>query len=83
MSTKSRAVSAKGVEEFKTYITRALPLNAVITCADNTGAKTLRIIMVTKAKTRLARYPAASVGDHIQCTVKKGLPTSGTRLRGR
>ena len=74
MSTKSRAVSAKGVEEFKTYITRALPLNAVITCADNTGAKTLRIIMVSKAKTRLSRYPAASVGDHILCVVKRGPP---------
>jgi large subunit ribosomal protein L14 len=74
MSTKSRAVSAKGVEEFKTYITRALPLNAVITCADNTGAKTLRIIMVSKAKTRLSRYPAASVGDHIICVVKRGPP---------
>ena len=58
MSTKSRAVSAKGVEEFKTYITRSIPLNAVITCADNTGAKTLKVIMVTRAKTRLARYPA-------------------------
>ena len=74
MSTKSSAVSAKGVEEFKTYITRALPLNAVITCADNTGAKTLRIIMVSKAKTRLSRYPAASVGDHIICVVKRGPP---------
>ncbi len=75
MSTKSRAVSAKGVEEFKTYITRSIPLNAVITCADNTGAKTLKVIMVTRAKTRLARYPAASVGDHIQCTVKRVLRT--------
>jgi len=74
MSTKSRAVSAKGVEEFKTYITRALPLNAVITCADNTGAKTLRIIMVSKAKTRLSRYPAASVGDHVLVVVKRGPP---------
>jgi large subunit ribosomal protein L14 len=82
MSTKSRAVSAKGVEEFKTYITRALPTNAVITCADNTGAKTLRIIMVTKAKTRLARYPAASVGDHIQCTVKKGPPDLRNQVWG-
>jgi large subunit ribosomal protein L14 len=82
MSTKSRAVSAKGVEEFKTYITRALPLNAVITCADNTGAKTLRIIMVTKAKTRLARYPAASVGDHVQCTVKKGPPDLRNQVWG-
>ena len=74
MSTKSRAVSAKGVEEFKNYITRAIPPNAVITCADNTGAKTLRVVMVTKAKTRLARYPAASVGDSIICVVKRGPP---------
>ncbi len=74
MSTKSRAVSAKGVEEFKNYITKSIPLNAVITCADNTGAKTLRVIMVAKAKTRLARYPAASVGDSILCVVKRGPP---------
>ncbi len=74
MSTKSRAVSAKGVEEFKTYITRAIPLNAVINCADNTGAKTLRVIQVTKAKSRLKRVPAASVGDHVLCVVKRGPP---------
>ena len=82
MSTKSRAVSAKGVEEFKNYITRSLPLNAVITCADNTGAKTLKIIMVAKAKTRLARYPAASVGDLVQCTVKKGPPDLRNQVWG-
>lgn len=74
MSTKSRAVSAKGVEEFKTYITRAIPLNAVINCADNTGAKTLRVIQVTGAKSRLKRVPAASVGDHVVCVVKRGPP---------
>jgi len=74
MSTKSRAVSAKGVEEYKTYITRAIPLSAVITCADNTGAKTLRVVMVTRAKSRLKRVPAASVGDHIVCVVKRGPP---------
>ncbi len=74
MSTKSRAVSAKGVEEFKTYITRAIPLNAVINCADNTGARTLRVIQVTGAKSRLKRVPAASVGDHVLCVVKRGPP---------
>ena len=74
MSTKSRAVSAKGVEEYKTYITRAIPLSAVINCADNTGAKTLRVVQVTRAKTRLKRVPAASVGDHIVCVVKRGPP---------
>ena len=74
MSTKSRAVSAKGVEEFKLYITRAIPLNAVINCADNTGAKKLRVIMVTGYKGRLSRLPAASIGDHITVVVKKGPP---------
>ena len=74
MSTKSRAVSAKGVEEYKTYITRAIPLSAVISCADNTGAKTLRIVQVTRAKSRLKRVPAASVGDHVVCVVKRGPP---------
>ncbi len=74
MSRKSRAVSAKGVEEFKVYITRAIPVNAVISCADNTGAKTLQVIQVSKIKGRLGRLPAASIGDYITVVVKKGPP---------
>ena len=74
MSTKSRAVSAKGVEAFKLYTTRAIPLNAVIACADNTGAHTLRVIQVMGYKGRLARLPAASVGDLVKVVVKKGSP---------
>lgn len=74
MSKKSRAVSAKGVEEFKLYITRAIPIYAVITCADNTGAKTLRVVQVTGYKGRLSRQPSASIGDHITVVVKKGPP---------
>ena len=35
---KSRAVSAKGVEEFRPYITRAIPVTANLVCTDNTGA---------------------------------------------
>ena len=49
---KSRAVSAKGVQEFRPYITRALPLGARVICADNTGAKVLEIVMVQKTKDR-------------------------------
>lgn len=74
MSAKSRAVSAKGVEEFKLYITRSIPVNAVITCADNTGAKTLRVVQVVGYKGRLSRLPAASVGDHLTVVVKRGPP---------
>ena len=68
---KSRAVSAKGVQEFRPYVTRALPVGARITCADNTGAKILEIIMV-RHKTRTSRYPSAAVGDFVNVTVKKG-----------
>ena len=74
MSTKSRAVSAKGVSEFKLYITRSVPVNAIITCADNTGAKTLRVVNVTRYHGRLKRVPAASVGDHVTVVVKRGPP---------
>jgi large subunit ribosomal protein L14 len=71
-ASKSRAVSAKGVQEFRPYITRALPLGAQIICADNTGAKVLEIIMVQKTKTRVSRYPSAAVGDFVNVVVKKG-----------
>ena len=63
---------AKGVEEFRPYVTRVLPLGAQITCADNTGAKILEIVMVQKTKTRASRLPAGSVGDFVNVVVKKG-----------
>ncbi|MCP8304462.1 MAG: 50S ribosomal protein L14 [archaeon] len=74
MSKKSRAVSAKGVEEFRLYVTRAIPVSAVVNCADNTGAKTLKIVQVTMYKGRLKRVPAAAVGDYVITVVKKGRP---------
>lgn len=74
LSKKSRAVSAKGVEEFKLYVTRAIPVGSVINCADNTGAKTLRVVQVLRYRGRLRRVPSASVGDYITAVVKKGRP---------
>jgi large subunit ribosomal protein L14 len=74
LSSKSRAVSAKGVSEFKLYITRAVPVTSVITCADNTGAKTLRVVNVTRYHGRLKRVPSSSVGDHVTVVVKRGPP---------
>ncbi len=72
MGAKSRAVSAKGVEEFKPYITRSIPVYTRLVCADNTGAKIIQVIQVTKYKGRLSRMPAASVGDLVTVVVKKG-----------
>ena len=72
MSAKTRAVSAKGVSEFRPYITRALPVTAELNCVDNTGAKILRIAQVTRYKGRHSRLPTAAVGDFVTVTVKKG-----------
>jgi len=72
MGAKTRAVSAKGVEEFKHYITRYIPVYTKLLCADNTGAKIIQVIQVTKYKGRVSRMPAASVGDLVTVVVKKG-----------
>merc|ERR1711964_312924 len=52
----------------------ALPVGAVMNCADNTGAKNLYIISVKGIKGRLNRMPSATVGDMFMGTVKKGNP---------
>ena len=59
-----------------------LPVGALINCADNSGiiiiiilgAKNIYIFAVKKVQACLNRLPAASVGDMVLCTVKKGKP---------
>ncbi|MCD6485066.1 MAG: 50S ribosomal protein L14 [Candidatus Odinarchaeota archaeon] len=53
---------------------RGLPVGARLKCADNSGAKILQIISVIGYKTRLNRYPTATVGDMVVVTVKTGKP---------
>ena len=64
--------SAKGVQEFRPYVTRSIPVGAQIVCADNTGAKILEVVMVKRHKTRVSRLPSAAVGDFCNVVVKKG-----------
>ena len=65
---------SKGNVENKLYITRSIPVGAVVTCADNSGARTLKIAQVAKWKGRFSRLPAASVGDKVSVVVGKGKP---------
>ncbi|AFP65420.1 60S ribosomal protein L23 (nucleomorph) [Chroomonas mesostigmatica CCMP1168] len=58
--------------KFRTSL--GLPVGAIISCADNTGAKNLHIIAVSRIKGRLNRLPASGPGDMILATVKKGKP---------
>ena len=47
---------------------------AVMSFADNSGARNLYIISVKGIGARLNRLPAAGVGDMVMATVKKGKP---------
>ena len=69
--SKASVRSAKPSALSRKYITRALPVGAVINCADNSGARTLKIIQVHGCWSRL---PAAAIGDKITIVVEKGPP---------
>ena len=55
----------------KFRISLALPVGAIMNCADNTGGKNLFIMAVSGIRGRLNRLPAACVGDMVLATVKK------------
>lgn len=54
--------------------TRGLPSAAKLVCADNSGAKVLKIIGVMNYKGVARRYPSAGVGDVVVASVKVGNP---------
>jgi len=56
----------------KAKITRGIPVNSLIECADNTGAKVLNVIAVIGYKGVRRRMPACGVGDMIVCSVRQG-----------
>jgi len=58
----------------KHRVTAGLPNAAVVNCADNTGAKSLKIVAVCNIGGRLNRIPKAGSGDMVMCSVKKGKP---------
>jgi large subunit ribosomal protein L14 len=53
-------------------ITRTLDIGAELTCADNSGAKKLKIIGVKSKKGRRSRRNSAGVGDMITVKILKG-----------
>ena len=63
-----------GQQGTKFAMSAGLPVGAVMTCCDNSGAKDVFVISRCGHKGRLNRLPAASVSDLIIVTVKKGKP---------
>jgi large subunit ribosomal protein L14 len=71
---KGRALVAKGVLGSRPKISRGIQSGAIVKCADNTGARELRIIQVMQYKGRLRRVPSAAVGDMVTISVRRGTP---------
>lgn len=53
-------------------ITRTLDIGAELTCADNSGAKKLKIIGVKSQKGRRSRRNSAGIGDKVIVKILKG-----------
>ncbi len=71
---KGRALIAKGMLGQRPKISKGMLAGSVVKCADNTGAREIRIIQVMEYKGRLRRVPKAAVGDMIVVSVRRGTP---------
>lgn len=71
---KARGLVARGMLGHGPKLSRGLQPPAILRCADNTGARRLRLIQVMGYKGRLRRYPRAAVGDKITVSVRQGTP---------
>jgi len=60
------------MKALQSKITKQLPAGAILTCADNSGAKKLQIIAVRGFKGRRRRKPAGGVGSLVICRVERG-----------
>jgi large subunit ribosomal protein L14 len=74
MAAKAKQRVAKGMLGHGPKLSRGLQPPAILRCADNTGARNLRLIQVMGYKGRLRRYPSAAVGDKITVSVRQGTP---------
>ncbi|ELY57553.1 50S ribosomal protein L14 [Natronolimnohabitans innermongolicus] len=62
------------MEAMKADVTQGLKKGSLVTCADNTGARELKIISVAGYQGTKNRQPKAGLGDKVTVSVTKGTP---------
>lgn len=62
------------MEALNADVTPGLEKGSLVTCADNTGARQLKIISVAGSSGTLNRHPKAGLGDRVTVSVTKGTP---------
>ena len=69
-----------GQQGVKHKITIAIPVGCQLPCADNSGAKLMNVIAVYNSHDVLNKLPAASIGDVVLASVRKGKPDLRKKL---
>lgn len=62
------------MEAMKADVTQGLKKGSLVTCADNTGARELKVLSTSGYSGRLNRQPKAGLGDRVTVSVTKGTP---------
>ncbi|MEF8807474.1 50S ribosomal protein L14 [Natronomonas sp.] len=62
------------MEALNADVTQGLEKGSLITCADNTGARELKVISISGYSGTKNRHPKAGLGDKITVSVTKGTP---------
>ncbi|MDQ2049750.1 50S ribosomal protein L14 [Natronolimnohabitans sp. A-GB9] len=62
------------MEAMKADVTQGLKKGSLVTCADNTGARELKILSVSGYQGTKNRQPKAGIGDKVTVSVTKGTP---------
>jgi large subunit ribosomal protein L14 len=62
------------MEALKADVTQGLAKGSLLTCADNTGAREVKIISVSGYSGTKNRHPKAGIGDKVTVSVTKGTP---------
>jgi large subunit ribosomal protein L14 len=62
------------MEALNADVTQGLSKGSLITCADNTGARELKVISIAGYSGTKNRQPKAGLGDKITVSVTKGTP---------
>jgi len=62
------------MKAIKADVTPGLEKGSLITCADNTGARELKVLSAMGYQGTVNRHPKAGVGDRVTVSVTKGTP---------
>jgi large subunit ribosomal protein L14 len=77
---KGRGLLARAMSGQSPKVARGVQAGTMLNCADNTGARELRLVQVKRYHGRLRRVPLAGVGDLVMTSVRRGTPDMRKKL---